>query len=1041
MDEVRCPMCSKKNPADAESCEFCGARIKPLILQSSSQEPPARDEKEFPSPVDRSEEQPDGGAQDLEQTSQETDWLSRMRIEVDDEEEGDLDLSERDEGPKRGETDLLGRFRDLGISSEEKDLSSEDQAIRAVMGEPAELETELPQEEESFPGSDHLSRLRLEIHDEEEGEPDLFENDEGPKRGETDLLGRFRDLGISSDEEDLSIEDQNINAMMEEPTELETEAPHERESSPEGDRLFSQSDEEPEIDIFLQDEVQSESLVEETKESALQEEPPIPDWLARIRARKEVEKSEPPKRTGDTDWLTGLREVTFTDGDEEEKDELPGSLEDLFISDISEELKTPLEPIHPETPIEEELPSEEDDLFSAQASIEDLFSGTDLFEDELEETPSAEPSMDFGLSSPEADDLSDLDDLFSDLKKSASEESGGPTEDDLFGQIESTTAEDIDEIFSDEFFSEVKATEEESRETSDAVLFGKEEAEPLKDEEVRLDAEFFADLGIEIDDDTEKVQQEAPSSDVDEPQVQSPISEIEDREMELSGIQDLAPGSDQLAQEPIFDDLESDEIASSLEEIFDEPSKERSSLSDILGDFSPSWMEDAITDQGGALPHVPALILNDELPLLDSGEGEDDLASTEIPNWLQDLGKDVEEELIEEEDDIPILAKAILPPWLEAMRPIETFRAPPEIELELEEEEEIIEAAGPLAGLKGVLLAEPVVAMPRSAISALGALDISDRELGQADILQQMVEEEEREAGEVEVKHIQLPILRWACAIVLVLAVIVPTVLGGPTFGSPTRAPSDFSPFLDVVETTPLNKPVLLVFDYEPSYSPEMDAVAGALVENLFARGQSMVTLSTKPLGPMLADRMLRRVGNVHDAVNGVDYLHLGYLSGGPAALQLLASTPLSELTQGFNLPEDFEGSTVWESSILSNINQFSDFSMLAVISSGSENAQIWAEQIQPQMGTTPMVMVLSAGTEPIIRPYFEANVPQIDGILSGLPSAMIYEERINGIQADAAHRWNGYGLAVVMTVLILLGGIGYGIANWVIQRSHLRQS
>ena len=113
---------------------------------------------------------------------------------------------------------------------------------------------------------------------------------------------------------------------------------------------------------------------------------------------------------------------------------------------------------------------------------------------------------------------------------------------------------------------------------------------------------------------------------------------------------------------------------------------------------------------------------------------------------------------------------------------------------------------------------------------------------------------------------------------------------------------------------------------------------------------------------------------------------------------------------------------------------------MIAILSSGTENARIWAEQVQPQLGNTPIVMVLSAGTEPIIRPYFEAEDPQVDGILSGLPSAMIYEERVNGVMADAAQRWNGYGLALIATVLILLTGTGYGIVDWLVKRFQIRQ-
>jgi len=490
---------------------------------------------------------------------------------------------------------------------------------------------------------------------------------------------------------------------------------------------------------------------------------------------------------------------------------------------------------------------------------------------------------------------------------------------------------------------------------------------------------------------------------------------------------DFAPDSDPLAKDPDIDDPS--EISADLPAglPFEDGPREQSPLGDILRDFSPSWMDETISSEVGELPHVPALILDDELHPIEGMAAEDDVVSVEIPTWLHDLGKDVEEELEDQDEDLPVLAKATLPPWLEAMRPLETFRAPPEIELE--EEEEIVEAAGPLAGLRGVLLAEPVVAMPRTSVVSVGTLDISDRDYSQTEILQQMVEEEESDEEGIITERISLPLIRWISAALLVLGVTIPSLLGFPNFKSPTRAPRELSPFLEIVRTLPTDIPVLLVFDYEPSHFAEMDAVAGALIENLMAQGQPIITLSTQPSGPLLAVRMLRRVGNVHDAKNGEDYLHLGYLSGGPTAIQLFAASPTESFVRGFKLPEDFEGQDAWDSPLLDTITQFSDFSMVAVISSGTESARNWAEQVQPLMGNSSLVMVLSAGTEPIIRPYYDTDTKQIDGILSGLPSAMIYEG-VNGLQADATQRWNGYGSSVLISVMILLAGTGFGVVS-----------
>ena len=39
MADVRCPMCGKPNPAELEICQFCQARLKPLRVNPSQEEP------------------------------------------------------------------------------------------------------------------------------------------------------------------------------------------------------------------------------------------------------------------------------------------------------------------------------------------------------------------------------------------------------------------------------------------------------------------------------------------------------------------------------------------------------------------------------------------------------------------------------------------------------------------------------------------------------------------------------------------------------------------------------------------------------------------------------------------------------------------------------------------------------------------------------------------------------------------------------------------------------------------------------------------
>jgi hypothetical protein len=223
-----------------------------------------------------------------------------------------------------------------------------------------------------------------------------------------------------------------------------------------------------------------------------------------------------------------------------------------------------------------------------------------------------------------------------------------------------------------------------------------------------------------------------------------------------------------------------------------------------------------------------------------------------------------------------------------------------------------------------------------------------------------------------------------------------------------------------------------LIYDYEPANVAEMEAVAGALVENLMARGRPVVAVSTRPSGPLLADRMFSQIGNRYEAQNGLSYLNLGYLSGGPTAMQLFAASPDEAPLTGFRLPKDLEGGTSFDTPILQGVDEVSDFSMVAVLTAGTGSARQWTEQIQPHMDGSPFVMVSSAGVEPMIRPYYEAREPQVEAILAGIPSAAIFENN-NGKPGTAMKHWDAYGSGVLLAALALIIGSFLGVGKWLL--------
>lgn len=1126
-------MCSKPNPEDAEVCEFCGARIKPLYIEPESQDDGVVEGRTpAETPVQPAEE------------SRGSDWLSRMRGGVKDEgapeEEG---FDREDDLPERGSTDLLGRFRGLGLVDESED------AVEDLATSPSE---EFQDEDDFEPAPERGSTDLLDrfkglglVHEEEHPSEEVpvsdaegIDSDEvddlDTERGSTDLLGRLSDLGLSEVEEGIS-----------EATRFEADL--------EADRDEQISDLERE-EIDLQEEEVASPYAEEEL-APEDEEEVVPDWLSRVRERQIADAQDEQRSDSDEDWLSALEEEPLPD--EVVEDEPQAELEKIppFVEFESGPEELDSEDSVAPAPFIEEPKLGEEDLFSPdeQGLFEpmEIEKGTsplqDLFEDldkklQTGELPALEPEM-----IPGPEHTEDVDEALEKLLEEFDEQTvadAGFLEDMEEAEVESADVElPIEEIFSD--FQVSPGEEDESRVDD---LFQAEEAPgeagppslpapprgmeiPFEGEEDEFEGTFdgveepsFEDIAAldkafaEVDslDLGERVQEPEFPGDVETPFTDEVVSEGEpslstelpsevdiaaieklfgdidtipteeveetidsgilreitgeapdkgvftaqlealeipeadeatereeaDREFEAADIEpdSLAPGSDQLAVGIDAEDLEEEvellttvPISTDIESTM--PSREE------LADQTPNWLregvsEDEITAAPDAeLPHVPALIVEDEEIDLDEFEGDflsAEISAEEMPSWLDDLGSDIGDEEMDEEEAEVELARAKLPPWLEAMRPLETFRAEPEI-VEVEEEE-ITEAAGPLAGLRGVLLAEPVVAMPRTASAEAAALDISERHYTNTEILRQMISEEELEQTKAEEAAAPLPLARWIISLLLVLAVAVPSLLGFPNFMEPYAAPFELNPFITLMESIPLGQPALLIYDYEPAFSPEMDAVAGAMVENLITRRQPLITMSSRPTGALLADRMILRTGADRELVNGVDYLHLGYLPGGATGMQLFAASPRSSITDGFRLPEDIAEGSTWDLPITADILGVGDFSAIALLTSNTETARNWVEQLTPYLGDTPLVIVATAGTEPMVRPYYESPAPQVQGMLTGIHAAVKYEVR-NGTLSDATQNWNSFGTSILVAEVILLGGAILGVGKLFLER------
>ena len=76
MADIRCPMCGKPNPADMDTCQYCQARLKPLLAGT-----PSEPQSHPVQPSGKPEFGASAGKPEASAASSAGDWLSDFRTD------------------------------------------------------------------------------------------------------------------------------------------------------------------------------------------------------------------------------------------------------------------------------------------------------------------------------------------------------------------------------------------------------------------------------------------------------------------------------------------------------------------------------------------------------------------------------------------------------------------------------------------------------------------------------------------------------------------------------------------------------------------------------------------------------------------------------------------------------------------------------------------------------------------------------------------------------------------------------------------------
>ena len=974
-DEIKCPMCSKPNPAELDVCQYCEARLKPLTDELSRSQPPIHPGDE-PTEMDTGQLEPI-----LPQ------WLREVRQQArDSADEGTEQFSAQEEAGQSNESSdllaglqsqsgddeevpdwLVGLRGEAGQGSSEESFTEDDDiaALRNMLGE----DTPLVQESES-------SALPGWVSDLGAGETDQAEGDElstplaGDTTGESaqsasQPTASELDFGWNADfDTDSGLQSESADDS----TSFETELPAWLQG------MGETPEEKNESGFPAGFDVEESALAFESDEST----PPtgegnLPDWLATLGEEglesASQEDMERPEAKDATDWLSSL-------GDESES-----------------------------TPQQEAEQSEAKDATDWLASLEDE---TEAASQQEIAQPAAEGEM--------PDWLSSLGEESSD-KVPEQGIAQSATEGEMPNWLSSLGEESSDEVSEQEIAQ--PATEDEMPNW----LSSSGEGSPVESpQQESVDAarvgdtpDWLSSIGEETEDAvTQETAQPTGGSELPDW-----LSSLGDEESHTEA-EEPAPPADFIDTPQAATEEEMPDWLSSMEQetIDAEQSAEEFEVSSIESE-EPA-------DEGAA---IPAFVDDEGKPI--STDDVESIFSMDMPDWLSNTEGLAEAGTLESADTHgDDLRPAELPSWVQAMRPVESVISETDGG---SAEEQPLEERGPLAGLRGVLPAVPGIG-PSSKPKAYSLkLQASEDQQANAVLLEQMLAEEihPKSVGTQKVVLTQR-LLRWSIAILLLLVVGGIVFSGTQINAMPNSAPLETSAVLKYVQDAlPANAPVLLVFDYEAAQAGELEATAAPLIDLMLTlKAPRLSLLASTPTGSGLAERFIEpfTLPSSHSYQRGQQFINLGYLPGGAAGVLAFSENPI--LTK----PLTTTGENAWTSSVLQDVGNLSEFKAIILLTSNEETARIWIEQTESQRGETQLMVVSSAQSGPMILPYVQSG--QVDGMVTGLDNSAPIEYGNGGRPGMIRRYWDAYGFGLLTAVsLIVLGTLWSLVSGWQARR------
>ncbi|PKN86243.1 MAG: hypothetical protein CVU46_08350 [Chloroflexi bacterium HGW-Chloroflexi-8] len=395
----------------------------------------------------------------------------------------------------------------------------------------------------------------------------------------------------------------------------------------------------------------------------------------------------------------------------------------------------------------------------------------------------------------------------------------------------------------------------------------------------------------------------------------------------------------------------------------------------------------------------------------------------QIPDWLENNEEFIPTNLFEDtefdiEKNIEIgkdLERGELPSWLKAMRPIEAV-API---ISRSKENKQVENSGPLAGLKGVL--SPHIPSNFSTPPPIQSttLEVSEKQKKQIEILNNLF------SLEIEAPSISKPkaniyekLIQIIIPITLLGLIIYSMYFSSTNIVKPSIYPAETVRFASIVNGLILNQSnpprILTIMESDGASLGEIKILTKDVLERLMVKDSFLSIISTNPNGSLLASGLIR---NISDDYNYADFVtNFGYLPGGQSGIHSFIQSPKETILYGA------ENEIIWDKPGLIDVNSFSKFDAVFIITDDSDATKTWVEQIHLLSPEMTILVAATAQAIPLLRPYVDSN--QIDGMIGGLYGTYSYSDLLQSDNKNIEYYWKPQKTGVLFFVfIIILGG------------------